>query len=1045
MQKRLSITISDSKSLKFEHPDIKKFSSPTTKHTSENKDKKFNLFDLLKKQRRNSLAIINPIDDLIEIISKDLKSQNTKDSNDEMFLSNILFENTKNYSINGKKINLVEIIFHILKKNQKNENETMILKLYFLKMEKLVSLLLPLKININDMLIKLVCQIKCEKCNKNTILFKAGDIGEKLYILLKGNVGILITKEKNIECTPLEFVKYLILIHLYQEESLLNETISKNKNTINIEEKAFTTLLHIFKFYYFLKENNRLNKKYNSIFDFLQSEPKLSTYIFNKFNYSPMLSLDFLSYERTTIEQLYFFYARKIKEISKCLRFGLTGSALIANFIKKQIRPSLANKPQTQEELLNYLKVYDEGKKKFKNEEEYYQKISYVNEVSHNKIISTGEEQYIQRLDPDTLLQSIKQDTENYVEEFDLISEQSMKFKVFQYYEINQLFDGSIFGELALSDPTNKRTATVVTKEDCYFGTLVKNVYDLSLRAAQEKLRLRNVLFFTRGPIFKGISNNIFLNKFFYTFKKKCYKKGDILFRKGEKRKSIFFVEKGELELSRNMSLNEITKLINLLGGILDDKYLNFLCNTYHQFNKYYYNYKHNIKFCVLKDKEIFGLDDLVLEDINIFNCKCVSTGKTELYEIDYNTFKEAKKYSQIKSNIIDFVNTKRSIFIKMLLQERNALISNELSKIKNYELKEKLLIGQNYLNNNKLTNNMFLPITKKVDFSEKKIILSYKQKPKICENILLLTSNNSKSLKKSEKKEKRKNLNTLSTKTTRDKDYEKNSSGANVKKFSLSYTGENNTSNLLSTIKAYKIKNKNPPNLILKKSFFNRNFTLFENNNNDINSINSINFTRVFNSSIKNTDNITYFNKCSKPLVKKMFHSRTRKKLVPFLSYSNSKKVKGELNPLIFKEFHKKFPEMRNEINLNNFYRENQNIFDSLLYKLDDNKANCKTERPKSRYHESILCDKKLMYSYKIKNKENNMEKNNINEDNNNIKNNKNNDKGNQTDNNFFMAKKLNKKYRYKEAGIIDFLCLDNWEEKEQFQKNFFSEQTLH
>ena len=1042
MQKRLSITISDSKSLKFEHPELKKFSSPITKHKSENKDQKFNLFDLIKKQRRSSLAIINPIDDLIEVISKDLKSQNIKDSNDEMFLSNILIENAKNYSIKGKKIGLVEIIFHILKKNQKNENEIMILKLYFLKMEKLVSLLLPLKININDMLIKLVCQIKCEKCNRNTILFKAGDIGEKLYILLKGNVGILITKEKNIECTPLEFVKYLILIHLYQEESLLNETIIKNKNAINIEEKAFTTMLHIFKFYYFLKENNRLNKKYNSIFDFIQSEHKLSTYIFNKFNYSPMLSLDFLSYERTTIEQLYLFYARKIKEISKSLRFGLSGSALIANFIKKQIKPSLANRPQTQEELLNYLKVYDEGKKKFKNEEEYYQKISYVNEVSHNKIISTSEEQYIQRLDSDTLLQSIRQDTKNYVEDFDLISEQSVKFKVFEYYEINQLFDGSIFGELALSDPTNKRTATVVTKEDCYFGTLVKNVYDLSLRAAQEKLRLRNVLFFTRGPIFKGISNNIFLNKFFYTFKKRSYKKGDILFRKGEKRKTIIFVEKGELELTRNMSLHEITKLINLLGGILDDKYLNFLCNTYHQFNKYYYNYKHNIKFCVLKDKEIIGLDDLVLDDTNIFNCKCISTGKTELYEIDYNTFKEAKKYSQIKNNIIDFVNTKRSIFIKMLLRQRNALISNEICKIKNYEFKEKLLIGQNSSNNNKLTKNLFLPKAKKMDFSEKNIILSYKQKSKTFENdILLLTSKNIKSSKKPEKKEKRKNLNTLSTKTTRDIDYEKNSNRINVKKFSLSSTSEKNNSNLLSTIKTYKTKNKNHPNLILKKSFFNRNFTLCENNNNNINSINS---TRVFNSSIKNTDNITYFNKSCRPLVKKMFHSRTRKKIVPFLSYSDSKKVKGELNPLIFKEFHKKFPEMRNEININNFYRENQNIFDSLLDKVDDNKVNCKTEKAKNRYHESILCDKKLIYSYKIKKKENNMEKNNINENGNNINRNKDNDKGNQTDNNFFKAKKLNKEYRYKEAGIIDFLCLDNWEEKEQFQKNIFSDQTL-
>ena len=1043
MKKRLTVAFPELKYLNLDDQDPKNIGNSKNKQKSENADKKFNLIGFLKKQRKNTLATINPMDELIEEISKDLQSHNIKDSNDDMFLANKLIENEKNHFMNGKIIKLVDIIFYILKKNQKNENEIMILKLYFLKMEKLVSLILPLKININDMLMKLVCQIKCEKRTKNTVLFKAGDIGEKLYILLKGNVGILITKEKYIECTPLEFVKYLILLHLYQEESLLNEIILKNKHNINIEEKAIMTLMHVFKFYYFLKENNRLTKYYKSIFDFIQSEHKLSLYIFHKFNYSPVLSLDILNYERTTVEQLYLFYARKIKEINKSLRFGLSGSALIANFIKRQIKPSLANKPQTQEELLNFLKPYDEGKKKFKNEEEYYQKISFVNEISHNKILSTSEDKYIERLDSEILLESIRQDTKNYVEDFDLISEQSMKFKVFVYYEINQLFDGNIFGELALSDPANKRTATIITKEDCYFGTLIKQVYDLSLKAAQEKLRLRNVLFFTRGPIFKGISNSIFLNKFFYTFAKTYYKKGDILFKRGEKRKSVIFVEKGELELSGNMSLYDITKLINLLGGILDDKYLNYICTTYYEFNKFYYNYKHNIKFCVLKDKEIIGLEDLVLDDINMFDCKCVSTDKTELYEIDYNTFKEANKYNQIRNNIINFVNTKRSIFIKMLLQQRNTLIINELNKIKKNQLKLGELINENSKNKNKLTKNLFLPITKNVKFSEKKIALSYNHKSKKGDdNLIKLACKNSKSFKKLEKSQ---NLNLLST---RDVDYEKNNSNrVNSTKFTLSDAGYKNNNNLLTTIKSYKTKNKNHKiqnhnNLKLKKSFFNRK-TLYDSNNNNVN-YNSINSTQEFNSiNSKNINNITYFNKNHKPLVKKIFNSRTKKKLVPFLSYSNSKKVKGEITPIIFKEIHIKYPELRNNIDTNNFYIENQNIFDSLLYKDDNSRYKCKTERAKSKYKKIIINDKKLVYSYNTKDKEQNIEKNNSNEDSNNYIS-KSNNKANQTDNNFYKPIKPKKYYKYKEADIIDFLCLDKWEEKEHFQKNIFSEHNL-
>ena len=151
---------------------------------------------------------------------------------------------------------------------------------------------------------------------------------------------------------------------------------------MNIDEKALLCLLHIFKFFNFLKENNRLNKSYESVYDFIQGENKINEFIQKKFNYSPIMSLDTLNYERTTIIQLYLFYERKIKDIKKNLRFGLSGSALIATFIKRQLKTSLANKPQTQEELINYLKPYDEGKKRFKNEEEYFQKISYINEIS---------------------------------------------------------------------------------------------------------------------------------------------------------------------------------------------------------------------------------------------------------------------------------------------------------------------------------------------------------------------------------------------------------------------------------------------------------------------------------------------------------------------------------------------------------------------------------------------------------------------------------------------------------------------------------------
>ena len=98
-----------------------------------------------------------------------------------------------------------------------------------------------------------------------------------------------------------------------------------------------------------------------------------------------------------------------------------------------------------------------------------------------------------------------------------------------------------------------------------------------------------------------------------------------------------------------------------------------------------------------------------------------------------------------------------------------------------------------------------------------------------------------------------------------------------------------------------------------MNKTFFNRNLILSR----DYLYNNS---TQVI-SSNKNYNNISSFNKTSKPFIRKIYHSRTRKKLIPFCSYSNSNKIKGEVTPLIFKEYHKKFPLLRNNIFKNNFF----------------------------------------------------------------------------------------------------------------------------
>ena len=997
----------------------------------------FQIFALLKQQKMKEKEVsydINPMDELILKLTRDLKLLKTRDIIDEKIIEKLFLEKEKQCIIKGQKILLVEVVFHSLKKNKKNENDLLILKLFFMRMEKFISLLLPLKVNISDLLVKLMHNMKCEKKLKDNILFRMGDIGQKLYILLKGVVSIVIKKEKIIQCTPFEYIKFLIILHLYQENNYLMEIILKNKNNINIEEEAISNFFLVFKIFYFLKQNNRLTENYKSIFDFVQEDLKFKKFFENKFNFSPIMALEILNFSRQAVEQLYEFYSRRIKYMNENLKLGLRGSEIFANFIKRQINNSGIIKPESQQELLVYLKPYDEGKKSFKNEEDYYQKILSVNEISSNKIMKTTVDNYIKHLDSDSILDDIRIDHENIkykIPKKDIIIQESRAIKTYEFFEINELNDGSIFGELALTNPNSKRTATIITKADCYFGTIVKQYYDLSFRAAQEKSQSRNISFFTRTLIFQGISASIFLNKFYYSFKKRTYKKGDILFKKGEERKVVIFIIKGELEISTTMTLKEMNDLIILFGGILNEKYLTDLLNSYEELNIYYTKKKFKIKLCVLKDKEIAGFDDMSINNINMFDCICSSADKTELYELDYSHIREAKKFEKIVNNINTFVNLKRKVFIKRLLEQRNTIIINEVEKIR--KIRKNLKEPKKSISLSARNNKYFLSTSKNDIISNNQMILSYRQKQKE-EYYNLFSRKNTKSLTKKllSNSSFKSNIETKTGSKKKEEDIDQILT-------SFKYGNIDNKVIIDSRIRNKIFKKKNKENikdnkedrknndkigfehnlLKIKKSFFSRNPILLDNIN------------------TKDTK-VKLFSKTSKPYIDNIYVSRTQKNIIPISKKNKNKKFKGVLSPLKMKECHKNFTEKRNKIYIKNFYYEHQKIFRSLL-DIDNETVKEYLKTSNSTQKKIKVSNTQTDLSAQMKEQDDKISKNNFNQESNKTS------RKQKINVSIYNSNKIEEKMkRNQKENFVDFLCLDNWEEKENFTKRFLSENIL-
>ena len=652
---------------------------------------------------------INPIEDEIKRIEKNLhltkrnyaEYNNTKllaqVEEDILSIEAILEEGNKGYD-ESAKITFLNVVCFILKKINKKPIENEILKTYFLSFEKLVHLFLPLNVNINDMMTRLSGQIKYEKRFKNRILFKEGDKGDKFYIILKGEVGILIPQEKVITCCPSEYLKYLICLHLYQEKSLINKLLLVNRETLKFDERIFYALMDGLKFYHFFIMYSGTKKAYKNPLDFLHQEMKINTYIRKKNDFSPEQAFYTLNLANIS-EEIYEYYSDQMKNMN---------SIFLTN-VKNKVKTSgifSVSSPNNLSEFGEYIKEHEHDKKKLK-ENEFFDKLYHVNELNSKDTLICTTDEYIKRINCE---KKIKEITSNIRNNIIKINEKDIELKYYNYLEVNQLRDKNIFGELALINPNQKRTATIIMKENCHFGVLDKESYEISIKTAQEKSRTRNLLYFTNGFLFKGFTNNYFLNNYFFRFKKKIYNCGEYLFRRGEKRTKLFFIITGELQLVGKMTLKKISEIIRYLQGETgwdDGGVIVKHSKESVDFRKFYEEAQNHFRFYVLKKKEIAGLDDMTEDGIFLFDCIANSLEPTEVYEFDYEIYETCLKEKIVQINNDNYVSTKKKLLIDRLYKQRDSIANNEFSRIKIY-----------ILNNENLKN---YEIKRNMDFKNKK------------------------------------------------------------------------------------------------------------------------------------------------------------------------------------------------------------------------------------------------------------------------------------------------------------------------------------
>lgn len=522
-------------------------------------------------------------------------------------------------------------IQYIMTKINKSQIDIEFMKLYFNSLDKFKNVFASSGIAFNELMNRICLQLKCEQYDMNEIVCRQGDKGDKFFIILKGSVSVIITHEEIVKMNKVDYLKYLIMLYFYQEKALLTKTLKINNVIYNIDEKDIYGLLYVFYFFKLSKQFGLVKQDFRMISLFLDNKKDIYHYIYTILNEAPESFLGILELQETKIMEVYqYFKYLYDKHIQTNYNFDCLG-----------------------------------------DNEQYVQNVmASINNIinsSHSFLVTVPIEDYCERI--------------NNIEH--LKGEKGIAIKVYKYSEVTTLSEGEIFGDIALRNTQKKRTASIITINDCVFGTLTQAAYDQCFKGTQEKIRNLNCFFFVNGPIFKQIKQNLFDKKYYNYFALMESSIGHKIINQNETINNVYFIKKGEIEISTQMTYNQLNELIIKLGGNINNKKYKHLVNECKDFKDNISKKKLTWKICVLKENEVAGLNDIMLD--NKYFCECICSSKSvTLFSLEQKFLSLIQEEKQIEMNIVEYVNIKRKVLIDRLVNLSDSFLVSYESKMKN-------------------------------------------------------------------------------------------------------------------------------------------------------------------------------------------------------------------------------------------------------------------------------------------------------------------------------------------------------------------------
>ena len=436
-------------------------------------------------------------------------------------------------------------------------------------------------------LLTLAENVEYEKAQANTILMRFGEKGNNAFIILDGKVDVLIESHfhKNIgEKTYLYYIANLIKHHEFGlVNSIVNENFKKfpmeiidditikisnyndikqSKNTSeynfynNQNEESFNVLEN--------NDNENSLKKSFRHSVVVNSNANDFKFSFNKEFFKRMQRTNTL---RGTVEDAKkprkkkpgvfklnyvneeFKDSHKIPQYSARQLLDMFSLKLIDKRYNRQLNHVKTDDYIKRLNVLNFIKSDDLFFTVKKDKEEIFpkkrQKLFEKNknnkDNSDSESNSNSQDNFSENID-----NNIKKNKNNSVSEEDSSSEKSSylnlvnenilpDMKLCTYSKIISLERGSLFGEMALNEPNALRKATIITTEDSHFAVLNKKTFNNSIKMGAQKHMKETLQFFIEIPIFNGIPEGVFYNKYYTNLSKDIIVKGKNVINQGEK------------------------------------------------------------------------------------------------------------------------------------------------------------------------------------------------------------------------------------------------------------------------------------------------------------------------------------------------------------------------------------------------------------------------------------------------------------------------------------------------------------------------------